>query len=77
MAQKLGTFKIDEEKWEAFKALAEERKSSASEMIKEFIDWALAGNSLSIDPAVPDDIDSRIEALLDKKLDERLGKSAA
>lgn len=76
MSQKLATFKIDEDLWEAFKAVALEENQSASEMLKEFVKWVLAGNRLS-STKTPDELENRIDALIEKKLTERLGKHQA
>lgn len=81
MTQKLATFKIDATRWQAFINRATESGSSASALLKWFVDAYLDG---SIDPNLYQQ-GSGLEHLLDERLaplqqaiiamDERLGKS--
>lgn len=77
MAEKiLATFRIDSDKWEQFKARTGEKKSSASAMLLEFVDWYLAGNELpSRKQADLGDLeallDNRLHSMLDQYLDKR------
>ncbi len=78
MNMKLATFKIEEEKWKAFQEIAEAEGSSASAMLKDLIDWTLAGNRLN-ETTTPD-IDERIDAKLaplQAQIEELRGKFAA
>jgi hypothetical protein len=78
MNMKLATFKIEEEKWKAFQEIAEAEGSSASALLKDFINWTLAGNRLN--ETVTPDIDERIDAKLaplQAQIEELRGKFAA
>lgn len=83
MADKiLATFRVDSDKWEAFKSAAGLDDSNASAVLLEFIDWYLDGNRLtseSVSSPNLDGIDSRIDKLIDdrmaqidKRIDERI-----
>lgn len=75
---KLATFRIEPEKWEAFKSLAANQGTSASAMLNDFIDQCLAEGRINFDApaAVGNDanlinfIDARIDASLTTRLDE-------
>jgi hypothetical protein len=78
MSQKLATFKIDEEKWKAFQEIAETESTSASAMLKEFVEWTLSGNRLNKVSTL--DIEQRIDAKLaplQAQIEELRGKLAA
>ncbi|WP_375468109.1 hypothetical protein [uncultured Nostoc sp.] len=75
MADKiLATFRIEPEKWELFKALATSNGSTASAAFLQFVDSCLDANeipsasSAHISP-------SRIEALIDKRIENSLAVS--
>jgi hypothetical protein len=61
----LATFRIDPDKWEAFKALASERGNNASAMLVEFVEDCVGGNTR---PAQTTDTNSKI----DERIDERI-----
>lgn len=71
----LATFRLDPDKWEAFKTLASEENSNATNMLLDFIDWCLDGNRISkgkpkttkAQPR-PDNLDERIEALVNERI---------
>jgi hypothetical protein len=62
MTPKLATFKIEENKWKAFQDVADRKGSTASAMLKDFIDWVLEGNEL------PNNNNIDIDRLIDSKL---------
>lgn len=80
MTQKLATFKIDSDRWQAFIDRANEGGSSASALLKWFVDAYLEGN---LDPSqyqAPSSLDNILDERLAplqqaiSDLDERLGK---
>lgn len=81
MSLKLATFKIDEDKWKAFQEVAEAENSSASAMLKDFINWVIAGNRLKNEEADTPDIDHRIDsklaAIKEEILEQLRGELAA
>ncbi|BAZ71342.1 hypothetical protein NIES4106_61390 (plasmid) [Fischerella sp. NIES-4106] len=75
MSQKLATFKIDEEKWKAFQEAAAVDGASASSLLKDFIDWYMAGNRLEKPDVSTPGVDQRIEerfALLREELHQQI-----
>lgn len=74
MSQKLATFKVDEEKWKAFQEIADAENTSASAMLKDFIDWVIEGNRLkeSTTPNIDQRIDAKLAALQKQSVDEAL-----
>lgn len=79
MSQKLATFKVDEEKWKAFQEIAETEGSSASAMLKEFIDWVLEGNHLkeATTPDIEERIDAKFASIKEELLQQLRGEFAA
>lgn len=82
MASNLRNFRIDDDSWEAFKALCQRSGTNASEALQQFIARAIAADSLeSGNTAGPSlgDIEKAIEPLRDElsQLRESLGKSIA
>ena len=65
MSVKLATFKIEEEKWRAFQEVADKEGSNASAMLKDFIDWVLAGKRLRLEKtqSIDTDIDAKLTAI--------------
>lgn len=80
---KLATFKINSETWQAFQQKAKANKSSASAVLKRFIDDYLSDRvELTNAEATPqfEALEARLEQLIDerfKEIDERLGKLSA
>ncbi|MEH1786453.1 MAG: hypothetical protein V7L23_12915 [Nostoc sp.] len=75
MADKiLGTFRIEPDKWESFKALATSNGSTASAVIVQFIDNCLDTRQI---PSTYGDHSSlgKVEALIDKRIEESLAIS--
>lgn len=76
MAEKtLGTFRIEPEKWERFKALASSSGTSASAVILQFIDNCLDSNNIlstTEGNANLDNLESLIDARIDASLATRL-----
>lgn len=65
----LATFKIEPDKWEAFKQQATEAGSNASAMLKDFIDAYLDGRiEVKPDGSIDTEtnLDGRIEAVLER-----------
>ncbi|NJR61224.1 MAG: hypothetical protein HC769_21760 [Cyanobacteria bacterium CRU_2_1] len=77
MSTILATFKIEPDRWNAFKAKAQEEEKSASSVLKDFIDHYLDGSIELPTELTGIDIDARIDAKLEKFEAEILGKSPA
>ncbi|MEH2047521.1 GIY-YIG nuclease family protein [Nostoc sp.] len=82
---KLATFRIEPEKWKAFKSLATNQGTNASAVLNEFIDKCLAERRIPSDVStlVGDDsnlinlIDKRIEDSIEALIDKRIENSLA
>jgi hypothetical protein len=80
---KLATFKINSETWQSFQQKAKANKSSASAVLKQFIDDYLSNRvELTNAETAPqlEAIEARLERLVDerfKEIDDRLGKLSA
>ena len=74
---KLATFRIDEQKWDAFQSWAKSQNSNASEVLKRFIDECLDGSidlsQFSQNPYgkdVLENIDTRIDKRIETQIQE-------
>jgi hypothetical protein len=74
---KLATFKIEPDRWQAFQDKAKQEGSNASALLKTFIGRYLDGSIEIPSELSSTDIDSRIDAKLEKFEAEILGKSRA
>lgn len=72
----LATFRIEASDWESFKNAAMAEGSNASEIMKEFVRWYLAGNRLESPTVItPTNLDNSVPERLDS-LEQRLDKVA-
>lgn len=83
--QKLATFKIEEESWEAFKALCDSQGTSASRTLISFIEQSLSAGKID-ESLLPkpkgsiandvnlDEIEARLMARFEAKLEAALEK---
>lgn len=72
----LATFRIEPEKWEAFKALATSNGSNASAVLIDFIETCLATNRIHIESSASTtnfNLDD-INVLIDKRIKHHLSK---
>ncbi|MEH2214662.1 hypothetical protein [Nostoc sp.] len=72
IGSKLATFRIEPEKWEAFKSLVTNQGTSASAVLDEFIDKCLAERRIASDVSTPVGDNSNLINFIDKRIEESL-----
>lgn len=72
MTEKLATFRINEEVWQAFKSLCKDANSNASAVLVAYIQEQVKGGKLQSipQPSPPTHLDNALEQYIDQKVEE-------